>query len=95
MINTGMIEAYLLWKRDKELYPPQWTPEDWAADVIMSEARARMNLIKDLLETDKDLEPVEFANEVHRIVYDPIEELMNGGLQVQEETEGDTLLEGA
>lgn len=95
MINTNMIEAYLVWKRDKELYPPQWTPEDWAKDVIMSEARVRIDLIKDLLENSDDLDPVEFANEVHKIVYDPLEELMNGGLQVQEETEGDPLLEGA
>lgn len=95
MINTNMIEAYLVWKRDKELYPPQWTPEDWAKDVIMSEARVRIDLIKDLLENSDDLDPVEFANEVHKIVYEPLEELMNGGLQVQEETEGDSLLEGA
>jgi hypothetical protein len=77
-----MIENYLLWKRDKELYPPQWTPEDWAADVIMSEARVRIDLIKDLLENSGDVEPVEFANEVHRIVYDPLEELINGDVRV-------------
>lgn len=92
MINTNMIEAYLVWKRDKELYPPQWTPEDWAKDVIMSEARVRIDLIKDLLENSDDLDPVEFANEVHKIVYESLEELMNGGLQVQEEAEGDSLL---
>jgi hypothetical protein len=92
MINTKMVENYLLWKRDKELYPPQWTPEDWAADVIMSEARVRIDLIKDLLENNPELDPVEFANEVHKIVYDPLEEIMNGGLQVQEEAEGDSLL---
>lgn len=78
MINTGMIENYLLWKRDKELYPPQWTPEDWAADVIMSEARVRIDLIKDLLETGEELDPAEFAVHVFRIVYDPLEELING-----------------
>jgi hypothetical protein len=78
MINTDMIQNYLLWKRDKELYPPQWTPEDWAADVIMSEARVRIDLIKDLLENSPELDPLDFANEVHRIVYDPLQELMNG-----------------
>ena len=98
MINTNMIEAYLIWKRDKELYPPQWTPEDWAKDVIMSEARVRIDLIKDLYEKchdNDDIDPMWFANEVSKIVYEPLEELMNGGLQVQEETEGDSLLEGA
>lgn len=78
MINTKMIEDYLLWKRDKDLYPPQYTAADWAHEVIMSEANARIDLIKDLLEHSDDVDPVEFANEVHRIVYDPLEELMNG-----------------
>lgn len=82
MINTNMIESYLVWKRDKELYPPQWTPEDWAKDVIMSEARVRIDLIKDLLENSDDLDPVEFANEVHKIVYEPLEELMNDDVRV-------------
>lgn len=88
MINTGMIEAYLVWKRDKELYPPQWTPEDWAKDVIMSEARVRIDLIKDLLESDPGLEPTEFAVHVCRIVYDPLEELMNVGVRMG--TSGET-----
>lgn len=92
MINTKMIEDYLLWKRDKDLYPPQYTAADWAHEVIMSEANARIGLIKDLLESDPGLEPTEFAVHVCRIVYDPLEELMNGGLQVQEEAEGDSLL---
>lgn len=102
MINTNMIESYLVWKRDKELYPPQWTPEDWAKDVIMSEARVRIDLIKDLLENSPELDPVEFANEVHKIVYDPLEELMNVGIPMgtsgeaqsvgEEEDSGDSLL---
>ena len=86
MDSTKMIEDYLDWKRSKELYPPSWSPVEWANDVIMSEARVRIDLLKDLLESDQELEPVDLANQVHRIVYDPIEELMaDGGLQVQEE----------
>lgn len=85
-METKMIEDYLLWKRDKELYPPQWTPMEWAQDVIMSEARVRIDLIKDLLENDDGIHPVELANNIHKLVYDRIEELMcDGGLQVQEE----------
>jgi hypothetical protein len=85
-METKMIEDYLLWKRDKELYPPQWTPAEWARDVIMSEANVRINLLKDMLEDVVELDPMELANEIHKIVYDPIEELMSdGGLQVQEE----------
>jgi hypothetical protein len=84
-----MIEDYLMWKRDKELYPPQWTPQEWARDVIMSEANVRINLIKDLLEMDDGIHPVELANNIHRLVYDSLKELMSdGGLQVQEEAQG-------
>ena len=74
MSNTRMIENYLSWKREKDMYPPQWTPEQWAEELIMSEARVRINLLKDLLETD--LDPVEFAVKAQAIVYDPLEDLM-------------------
>lgn len=74
MTSAKMIHEYLMWKRDKDLYPPQWTPDEWAKDVLMSEGYARLNLIKDLLE-HSDVDPIDFANEVHKIVYDPIEEL--------------------
>lgn len=74
MSNTKMIENYLSWKREKDMYPPQWTPEQWAEELIMSEARVRINLLKDLLETD--LDPVEFAVKAQSIVYDPLEDLM-------------------
>jgi hypothetical protein len=69
-----MIENYLSWKREKDMYPPQWTPEQWAEELLMSEARVRINLIKDLLETD--LDPVEFAVKAQSIVYDQLEDLM-------------------
>jgi hypothetical protein len=69
-----MIENYLSWKREKDMYPPQWTPEQWAEELLMSEARVRINILKDLLETD--LDPIEFAVKVQSIVYDPLEDLM-------------------
>lgn len=85
-METKMIEDYLLWKRDKELYPPRWTPEEWARDVIMSEANVRLNLIKDMIEGRDEIGLVEFSLQIKSMVYDPIEELMSdGGLQVQEE----------
>ena len=87
MDSTKMIEDYLDWKRSKELYPPQWTPLEWAQDVIMSEANVRINLLKDMLEAHPEMGLVELAHQVRAIAYDPIEELMaDGGLQVQEET---------
>jgi hypothetical protein len=87
MDNTRAIEDYLDWKRSKDLYPPTWSPIEWANEVIMSEARVRIDILKDLLEGNPELEPIELANQVHRIVYDPIGGLMaDGGLQIQEET---------
>jgi hypothetical protein len=86
-----MIQNYLLWKRDKELYPPQWTPEEWANELIMSEANVRINFIKDLLEDNPELDAVEFANEVHKIVYDPLEELTNERLSMGTSPEAQSL----
>jgi hypothetical protein len=87
MDSTKMIEDYLDWKRSKELYPPQWTPLEWAHEVVMSEANVRMNLLKDMLEGRPEMGLAEMASQVRSIAYDPIEELMaDGGLQVQEET---------
>lgn len=79
MNDVKMIENYLMWKRDRELYPPQWTPEEWADELLKSEARVRINLIKDLYENshNKELDPIEFSNEVCKLVYDPLEELMD------------------
>lgn len=82
MTNAKMVEDYLMWKRDKDLYPPKFSPDEWAKEILMSEASARLNMIKDLLESDPGLEPTEFAVHVCRIVYDPLEELMNDRLPV-------------
>jgi hypothetical protein len=69
-----MIEDYLMWRRDKELYPPRYSAEEWVNELIMSEANVRINLIKDLLERN-DLDPVELATAIHELVYDDIGDL--------------------
>lgn len=76
MSKADMVNDYLLWKRDKDLYPPQHTPEEWAYDLILSDSHARMNLIRNLAESQPDLDPLEFANEVLKYVHDPLEELL-------------------
>jgi hypothetical protein len=79
MSNTTMIENYLSWKREKDMYPPTWTPEQWAEELLMSEARVRINLIADyLLGLD---EPMDGLVKIQEFVFDPIELLM----QPQEE----------
>lgn len=52
MIEPEMIEKYLVWKRTKELYPSENSPQDWVDELIMSEARVKMQLLSDMLEHD-------------------------------------------
>ena len=47
--NVDDINKYLSWVRDKQLYPPQNSPEEYAEWVEMSVARDKMKLIQDLL----------------------------------------------
>lgn len=81
MDKALMINEYLEWRQNKtnELrYSGDdiLSPETWLQEVIMSESYARMNILKDLLENEA-LEPLELANRIHDIVYQPLEELMN------------------
>lgn len=76
MTNTKMIEDYLMWKRGKDLYPPKFSPEEWAKELLMSEASARLNMLKDFLEQDLDIdEPIDSINKIHSIAYEPLEDL--------------------
>lgn len=81
MNNAEMINEYLEWRQAKanniRYYgESELSPENWIAETIMSEARDRINLIKDLLESNVELDPVELANKIHSLVYDPLEELI-------------------
>jgi DNA-directed RNA polymerase subunit F len=48
--NVEDINKYLTWVRDKQLYPPQNSPEEYAEWVEMSVARDRMKLIEEMLD---------------------------------------------
>lgn len=50
--NVDDINKYLSWVRDKQLYPPQNSPEEYAEWVEMSVAYAKMVLIRTTLELD-------------------------------------------
>lgn len=81
MNNAEMINEYLEWRNNKanniRYYGEmELSPEHWIKETIMSEAADRINLIKDLLESDVELDPVELANKIHSLVYDPLEELI-------------------
>lgn len=50
--NVDEINKYLSWVRDKQLYPPQNSPEEYAEYVEMSVALGKIILIKKVLELD-------------------------------------------
>jgi hypothetical protein len=60
------INKYLTWLRNIQLYPPQYSPEEYAEWVQMSEARGKMILIHKLL--DLDLTDKEFRGKIKDII---------------------------
>jgi len=50
--NVDEINKYLSWLRDKQLYPPTGSPEEYAEWVEMSVALGKIILIKKVLELD-------------------------------------------
>lgn len=53
--NDKMVQAledYLAWRRDKELYPPKWTPEEYAEHILNLEARATLIRIHNIFDTE-------------------------------------------
>lgn len=71
-INSDEINKYVTWVRNIQLYPPQYTPEEYAEWVEMSEARAKMTLIKSVLE-NKDLTDKEISAKIAEIVNTDLE----------------------
>lgn len=48
--NVNEINKYLSWVRDKQLYPPQNSPEEYAEWVEMSVASDKIKLIQEMLD---------------------------------------------
>ena len=74
MIDIVEVEKYLDWKRDKELYPPRWTPEDYVEHVLNTEARQKLQKIYDIFDNE---DPGFLASNTNALV-DMIEEIING-----------------
>lgn len=70
--NVNEINKYLSWVRDKQLYPPQNSPEEYAEYVEMSVARGKMILIEKLL--GLGLTDDEFRARIVDIVYMEVED---------------------
>lgn len=43
------VNSYLAWKREKEMYPPRWTPEEYVNEISQADARVRLELISDYI----------------------------------------------
>jgi hypothetical protein len=55
VVNDKMIQAledYMVWKREKELYPPKWTPEEYAEHILNMEARATLIRIHNIFDSE-------------------------------------------
>lgn len=77
MSNVDMINGYLEWRQEKVNQlrysgEDEISPEKWVQETLMSDALARINLIKDVLErTEPD--PLELASIIHALVYDDLD----------------------
>ena len=67
--NVDEINKYLMWVRDKQLYPPQNSPEEYAEWVEMSVASGRLKRIVDIVK-DGTLTDEEFRDKIEEIVID-------------------------
>lgn len=66
-MDLELLNQYLDWKREKELYPPKWSPEEYAEHVLNMEARGNFNLIYDML-FDDGIDDAEFRRRVAELI---------------------------
>lgn len=70
------INEYMVWRREREMYPPRYTPEEWLQEILNKEARTRLNLIAEYFENAED--PSEISvNRIQELVFDPLEVIEN------------------
>jgi hypothetical protein len=73
MIDVAEVEKYLEWKRDKELYPPRWTPEEYVEHILNQDARQKLQRIHDIFQNE---DPGFLASNTNALV-DMIEEVVS------------------
>lgn len=66
-MDLELLNQYLDWKREKELYPPKWSPEEYAEHVLNMEARGNLNLIYDML-FDEQYDDADFRRKVAELI---------------------------
>lgn len=68
------LEEFMAWKRDKELYPPRWTPNEYIQEMLNANARRIVNKIQDIF----DNEDPDFLASNSNALTEMIEEILNG-----------------
>jgi hypothetical protein len=77
--DIEFVNSYLTWRREKELYPPRWNPEDYVKELSEADARIRLELIADyLMSIDEPTDPTnEHLNAIHDMVFSNLDEVMD------------------
>ncbi len=68
------LEEFMAWKRDKELYPPTWTPNEYIQEMLNANARKIVNKIQDIFDNEDPDFLASNSNELTNM----IEEIING-----------------
>jgi hypothetical protein len=68
------LEEFMAWKRDKELYPPRWTPNEYIQEMLNANARKIVNKIQDIFDNEDPDFLASNSNELTNM----IEEIING-----------------
>lgn len=68
MIDVDALNDYLMWKRDKELYPPQWTPEDYIQHVLNLDSRRKLNMIAEVLSPESEFKDSELITIIKEVI---------------------------
>lgn len=69
--DLDLLNDYIVWKRDQELYPSRHSPEDYLQWREMSQAYAKVVVIKSLL--DSDLTKEDFFGKIKELVETELE----------------------
>lgn len=49
IINIKEIEGYIQWRRDKEMYPPTWSAQDYIDELTSEQALKEIAVVKDVM----------------------------------------------
>lgn len=74
--NVEVVNGYMEWLRDKQLYPTRHSPEEYFEEILQKDAKIRLQLIAEYLESLQGDEA-----EVHNPVVAKIHDLVFANLE--------------